>query len=206
MSFTQTLTDVGLTLLKHWKTLAMYVVGMVIYSVFVFRLYKFISKKDIFELDLKSYARGAERFKNIFKSLLYVLEYLILFPLLSMVWFLVFTTLLALLSTTHTVDSLLLVSMAVVTTVRVCAYYSSALAEDLSKTLPLALLGVALVEGLQSLSVSNASKIITSLGDRWKVILSYMAFLIVLEFVMRTLTVIFRGTLETEDEHEEEKE
>lgn len=187
-------------------TLATFVAGMVLYSVFVFKLYKFVARKDIFELNLTDYARGSEVVKNAFKIVLYFIEYIILFPILTMVWFLVFAELLALLSSTHTVGSLLLVSMAVVTTIRVCAYYNSDLAEDVGKTLPLALLGIVLVDGFQQLSLSRAVEIASLILGRWSTVLQYLGFIMVLELILRALTILFRGTVETEEVEEEEEE
>jgi len=35
------------------KPLVIFVLGMVVYSIFIFKFYRFIAKKDVFELNLK---------------------------------------------------------------------------------------------------------------------------------------------------------
>ena len=101
-----------------------------------------------------------------------------------MFWFLVLTVLLAFLSKNQGIGTVLLVSMAVVSSIRVTSYYDEDLSRDLAKILPFALLGVFVVD----LSYFRISDSLTSLelaAGQWETIIYYLAFVVVLEFVLR---------------------
>jgi len=155
-------------LLTTWEPLALYVVGMAVYGIFVFELYHFISRKNIFELDLDEYAHGRERFKNFLKTALHFVKYLLIYPILPVAWFVVFTGLIAVLSSGRAISDLLLVSMAVVSAIRIGAYYDERLAEDLAKMIPLALLGIFIVDGIEALSLAGVFEVVQGVTSQWR--------------------------------------
>lgn len=199
----------GLTLTEAvtvLQPLALFTLVMAAYAVFVFELYHFISDKDIFDLSFRQYARGkTEKMKNVFRGLLYVLKYLVVYPLLVVIWYLVFAGFLSFLAKGHTTNTLLLASVAFVSTVRIAAYYHKNLAEDLAKMLPLALLGIFLTD-VTSFSFDQGVQYLVTLPDHATKIIYYAAFTILLEFVLRMFQILRRGTLETPDEEEKAEE
>ena len=54
------------------KPLGLYVVGMVIYAIFIFKFYRFIARKNIFKLGLSEYSQGEGFFMKLVAGLLYV--------------------------------------------------------------------------------------------------------------------------------------
>jgi len=175
--------------------LILYVAGMVAYAVFIFKFYRFIARRDVFELELSAY--GDRRLGRSGEVLRYVLKYLLLFPTSIIIWYLVFTFFIALLSGEHTVRSVLLVAMAVISATRVSAYYHEKLAEDLSKMIPFAMLGVFVIDGFQALSLEQVKTILSGIQDYWNIILLYWGFTVVLELVLRLGTVARYRTVET---------
>ncbi len=189
-----------------WQPLILHVIGMAIYAVFVFELYHFISRKNIFELDLSEYASGKEKWENAMKVVRHFVKYLVIFPILPIIWFVVFTVLLAIMSGGRTVESLLVVSMAVVSTIRIGAYYDERLAEDLAKMLPLALLGIFLVDGVQALSLQSILDVVEAVALEWRTIMYYWVFTVALELVLRIASSLKRGDIETEPGENEKAE
>lgn len=183
--------------LVTWRPLVITVGAIVLYSVFVFRFYTFVAKRDVFELQLESYARGIGHLRNVFRVTLYLVEYLIVYPVLTVVWFLFFTAFLLLLTQSHGVATVLLISMAIVTAIRATAYYSEDLARDLAKLLPLSLLGVFLLEGSKAVSLSTASTLVPQVRLYWRTVLYYLLFLILLEFVLRIVRILVTRRLQT---------
>ena len=77
----------GYTILKP---MILFVLGVVIYSMFIFKFYRFLGKMDIFELNLKKYNTSKNAGMKKFMSIIfYMLEYIILFPLFVFFWFLI---------------------------------------------------------------------------------------------------------------------
>jgi len=177
------------------KPALLFLLGMLVYSVFIFKFYRFIGKRDVFELNLKQYSKSTHPGLNRFLGeLLYALEHIVLFPLFSFFWFGVFTVLLTFLSEDQVVQNMLLVSIALVAVIRVTAYYTEDLSKDLAKMLPFALLGVFLMN-ISSFSFGGSLEVIKQIPGMWKTMLYYLLFVVSLEFVLRIghgFTKLFR--------------
>ena len=117
-------------------------------------------------------------------GLLYVLEYILLFPLFTFFWFVVFAALLTFLVKQQAVQNILLISVAIIAAIRMCAYYNENLAQDLAKMLPFALLGVFVVE-LSFFSFSQSVGMLKQLFDLWDLMIYYLIFVVVLEILLR---------------------
>jgi len=172
--------------------LFLFVVAMVIYSVFIFKFYHFIATRDIFEFNLQRYHTRAKWawLKKVLYIFLYFLEYVILFPIFVSLWFVMFAVLLLLLSRDPQLSLILLIAMAIVSSVRITAYYNEALSKDLAKMLPFGLLAVLLVD-ISFISSSTLQSAITSIPTVLDTILYYLIFAILIEFVLRIFTLIF---------------
>ena len=167
------------------KPLLLFVIGMVVYSIFVFKFYRLIARKDIFELNLKQY--NIETFawlKKISGVILYTIEYVLLFPVFTFFWFITLSILLSFMAKEQTVNSILLISIALVSAVRITAYYHEDLSKDLAKMLPFALLGIFLVD-ISYFSASSSLDIITQIPSMWEIMFYYLVFAIALEFLLR---------------------
>jgi len=176
------------------KPLVIFVIGMVIYSIFIFKFYKFIAKRDIFKLNLAEYSRSKwEDVKEGIVFLFYILEHIIIFPLLTFIWFIFFSMLLIFMSENQSTSVLFLFSMAVVATIRISAYYNEELAREIAKTLPLTLLGIFLVTGLSYFSPESALLAIKSIPLMWKTIVYYLFFIVLLEIILRVVLFIYNN-------------
>ena len=166
---------------------SIYILGMSAYAIFVFKFYRFVATRDIFEMDLTRYEESSHRLvRSVLYIILYVFKYLILFPVFAFFWFAVLTLILAFLSKGQTFPETLLIALATVSAIRVTAYYSEDLSRDLAKILPFAVLGIFLVDA-SFFSVWDSLNSLKVAGDYSENILYYLLFLIALEFVLRLL-------------------
>lgn len=184
------------------KPLLVFVGGITLYSIFIFNFYRFLARKDIFELDLEQY--NTSRFpaiRKMFSVIAYMLKYMLFFPLFTFFWFGVLAMILILLSRIPNVNNVLLISIAIVSAVRITAYYNEDLSRDLAKMLPFALLGVFLID-ISAFSPSASYQVFLQIPSKLELLLYYLMFAVILEFVLRMgylLTSPFRR-----EENEEE--
>lgn len=167
------------------KPLLLFIVGVVIYSLFVFKFYRFLAKRDLLKLNVRHYYEEKSGFiKAFLYSIFYTLENLIVIPLLIFFWFAVLATLMSIISKTHTPELLLLTSATIVASVRVTSYYNENLSQDLAKMIPFALLGIFIVD-MTYVSVNESFSIISSFPSLTTELIFYLAFAVSLEFVLR---------------------
>ncbi len=126
---------------------AIYILGMAVYAVFVFRFYRFVASRDMFALDLSEYEGSRHRWVRGFMHLvLYSTKYVILFPAFAFFWFVVLTLILTLLTKGRSFSDILLIALVTVSAIRVTAYYNEDLSRDLAKILPFAVLALFLID------------------------------------------------------------
>ncbi len=167
------------------KPLTFFLVGVVVYSMFIFKFYRFLARKDVFKLDLKRYNKTSFAFlKKIISVIFYLIEYILLFPIFVFFWFTIMVVLFSFLAKNQPVNNILLVSIAVVGAVRITAYYHEDLSKDLAKMLPFALLGVFLID-ISYFKFSESLTVIQQIPSQWHTMLYYLLFIILLEFVLR---------------------
>ena len=185
------------------RPLATYVAGMAVYTIFIFKFHRFIGSRDIFEYDLAKYQHARFRSVRIFiHAVLYVAKYLLVFPFVAFFWFAVLTVMLSFLAKEEEIATVLLVSMAVVSAIRVTAYYNEDLSRDLARVLPYALLGVFVIQ-VSYFQVANSLEALKLAVNELETILYYLMFVIALEFVLRiTQPVVSLGSMLRKREQE----
>ncbi len=169
----------------------LYIAGIVLYSFFIFRFYRFIARRDIFPLNLKEYTYEKHPImKHTIKLINYVLEHLIVLPILVFFWFITLSTFIFLMSKQQDIGIVLTVSMAVVGAIRVTAYYDEELSRDLAKMLPFALLGVFIID-INYISISEVKGLINNISLFSDTILSYLILIVAIELVLRIIHGLF---------------
>ena len=155
-----------------------------LYAAFVWKFHRFISHKNIFNLNLNQHNTTKHPFlEKIFSVGFYLLEYIVVMPILIFFWFSRFSISL-IIFTELPVESILVVSAVVVAAVRITSYSNEAVAKEVAKLLPVTLLGIALlVPGF-----FEFDRIIGNLGqipEFFSVILNYLLFILLLEIILR---------------------
>ena len=162
-----------------------FTVGVAIYAILIFNLYRFMSRKNIFALDFSRFEKRSHPvFRKILHLIFYIAKYLLIFPLFAFFWFGVLVVMVAFLSKTSEVEDLLLIAMAVLTAVRVTSYYTEDLSRDIAKMLPFALLGIFLIN-LSYFDINTSTELLNRVATEWESIFYYWVFVVLLEFVLR---------------------
>lgn len=167
------------------QPLAVYVIGVAFYAVFVFNFYRFASSRDMFKFDVYRFEDSRHPALRSFVHVCgYILKYLIVFPLFAFFWFAVLTLMLTFLSKGRDMGDTLLIALATVSAIRFSAYYNEDLARDLAKILPFALLALFLIDA-SFFAIADSFSMLGDINDHRETIVYYLVFLIGLEFVLR---------------------
>jgi len=125
-------------------------------------------------------------------TLLYILKYFVIFPIFVGFWFTILTAFLFVMAKNVTIRQVALISMALVSTIRITSYLKEDLSRDLAKLVPLALLAIFLIDPnffSWSLLMERLNTV-PSLG--WE-IFKFLTFSILLEWVLRILYFVKRN-------------
>ena len=163
---------------------------VVIYAVFIWKFYRWIAKKDILELNRAKFNRYEDSvLSKLVGGALYFVEYIVILPFVVFLWFGVFTIFLILLTNNLGLETILIISVTIVAAIRMTAYYKQDLARDLAKLIPLTLMTVAIVQGIFDTQkiLGQISMISNMVSEIW----IYILFIIIIEFLLRVLDVIF---------------
>ncbi|MBI2124305.1 hypothetical protein HYT92_00795 [Candidatus Pacearchaeota archaeon] len=180
---------------------------IVIYAVFIWKFYRFLATKDIIKLDLAKYNKSTHpALRKFFASVLYLIEYIIISPFLIFFWFAILSVFLILLSKEQGVETILLISAAVVASVRMTSYYKEDLSRDLSKMFPFTLLAIFLLTP-NFFSIPRFISQITQIPLLLNNILYYLLFIVGVEIILRFFSMLFSiGNKESEEDETAEKE
>ena len=172
------------------RPLSLFVVSIVLYGVFVFHFYRFLARKDIFQLDLNKHNEsGHPVLRKTVSVIFYLTKSLVIFPLFVVFWFGVLAGLMLLMGRGQSIDGIMLGAMGVVATIRVCAYYKTALATDIAKILPFALLGIMLIDS-SLVKIPESAETIEAASSRIETVTYYLVAVVVLEFMLRIVSGI----------------
>jgi len=167
-------------------TLIFFTTVIVIYSIFVFYFYRFLAKKNIIELNLNQYNRyNNPSMIKLFAIFFYIIEYVLLLPILTFFWFATLSILILLLSKEIGIETILLISAALVSSVRATSYVSENLSKDLAKMIPFTLLAIAIT----SPGFFNINNLLLRTADIPPLLSSipfYLLFIVAIELIMRS--------------------
>ena len=170
----------------------MAIIAIAVYSGFVFMFYRILAKKDLLTLDLSKYADDfGGKVKKYLRSMLFVVQYIVVVPILIAFWTLVLAVILTLLSDSSDHTRNALIATSVVGAVRILAYWTEDLSRDVAKMLPFAVLGVYLVSST-SVQWSEFRELLESLPELAKSFFSSLMLLAILETLLRIVTTLKR--------------
>lgn len=169
---------------QNYIQLLLMIFGIFIYAVFVWKFYKGMSKRDLFELDLSKYNLPHMKWKRLSCEISYVIKYLVIFPLYIVMWFVLLTVFMFFLAEEVAVADILMLSVAVIAAIRVVSYYKEDLASDLAKLLPLAFLAILFTDPTV-ISIDTFYSRLMEAPSMLTTLAESLVFVIVLEWVLR---------------------
>jgi len=170
-------------------------IGMVVYGIFVYHFYRFLSKRDMFAINLKQrlthvkLKSTGEKVSTAPKIAAFIATNVFIFPFVIFLWFLGYSSFMFLLVQQMPTATIFLVSSALIIAVRISAYYREDLSKDLAKLLPFALLGIFLFNP-QVYSYDDVVKRLEEIPSFIIQIASFMIVAIVAETVLSMIYFI----------------
>ncbi|MFH1787713.1 MAG: hypothetical protein ABH811_02910 [archaeon] len=162
-----------------------------LYAFIVWKFYRFISKKNILELNLNKYNRSQHPvIEKLFAGVLYFIEYLIILPFIIFLWFTGFTLLLIFLTENLEINTLLVISATIVAAIRMTSYYNEDLAKDLAKLLPFTLLAISITNP-NFFDIQRILSHFNKIPGFFNEIIVFLIFIIALEMILRFFSFIF---------------
>ncbi|MBR9704424.1 hypothetical protein GOV12_03370 [Candidatus Pacearchaeota archaeon] len=194
---------------KTASVVLIHVVVIVIYALFVFKFYKFLGAREVIKLNLKKYNLSVHPgVSKFFAIILYTLEYLVILPFLVIFWYGFFSLFLFILAESSAAQTLLL-SAAIIATIRITSYITEDLSRDIAKMLPFTVLGIYLVNP-NFIKINLIFDKFMQIPDLLNNILIFLAIIFIIEFVLRGVYSIVQlmksgdSVDNKEDEEEEE--
>lgn len=160
------------------------------YSIFVFIFYRNLAKRDLITLNLDKYSNNLTgKIKKYIKTITFVIQYILIIPILLTFWTLILAIILTLLSSDADHSRNALIATSVVGSVRILSYWTEDLSRDVAKMLPFGVLGVFLVGDAQ-VQVSEIRELLQSLEEIATSFVSSLFLIAVVEGVLRSITSI----------------
>ncbi len=205
--FTSTLPQI----IQNFINLFLFVLLIVIYAIFIWKLYRFIGTKNIFKFDLNKYNKTNYPFlTKIVAAGFYLLEYVLVIPFIIFFWYAIFTFFLILfVEEAVAMNTILFISAVAIAAIRMSSYlpkYGENLAKELAKILPFTFLAVSVLNpNIFTNIVSRISERFSEISIFFKGIITYLIFIVILEIILRFFEFIF-NILEIEDVEPPKKE
>jgi hypothetical protein len=182
---------------ETYLQLFIFIVGLSVYAIFVWKFYKTLSKRDLFKIDMEKYNLPGIKHKTLGKAgsvIAYILKYGVIFPVYIFLWFVVLSFFLLVLTEDVAISHIILVSISVVSATRLISYYREDLSSDLAKLVPFALLAISLVDP-NFFAVDTTIARLSEISNLWSDILQFLVFSIVLEWILRIIFLTKRGII-----------
>jgi hypothetical protein len=198
-------------IIQDFLSLFLFVLLIVIYSIFIWKLYKFIGTKNIFKFDLNKYNKTSHPFlTKIIAAGFYLLEYVLIIPFIIFFWYAIFTFFLILfVEEAVATSTILFISAIAIAAIRMCSYlpkYGENLAKELAKILPFTFLAVSVLNpDIFTNIIGRLSERFSEISIFFGGIITYLIFIVLLEIILRFFEFIF-NILEVEEVEPPKKE
>ena len=176
-------------------SVAFFMIIIFFYAIFIWKVHKAISRKDIISLNLKQYNSLEHPVMNkILAGLLYFIEYIIVLPFLVLFWYALFALALLFFSD-NSLEQILLLSAAVVGSIRLLAYYNREISAEIAKLLPLTILGITLLSP-KFLEIGRFADSFSQIPGLLLYVSYVLFFVVGLEIILRFLDLFKRIIVE----------
>jgi len=168
----------------RFKDVVPVAIGILAFSYFIWKSGKVLSKREIFILKNKYTAEGS-KISPARRKIIYVVKYLLIFPIMLYGWVVVCFFFMYALNTSLSFGTLTLIMVGIIMASRIAAHWNESLAEDIMKFLPFNSLFTLLLN-----PVLDTNKILSSLQHFPVVLLEltiFIAFTSILEGILKLI-------------------
>lgn len=191
--------------LKELAPILMYAIAIVIYGIVIWHFYRKYARRDIFGAKYEEGDTSLKaRIKNLFSGFSQLIKYIVLFPVISFVWFVVLAISIFVMSQSLSFETVIMVSAAIVTAIRITAYYSEDLSKDIAKLIPFAILGY-FITSPTFFDISILMGKLNAVPEFSTKLIVFFVFIVALEWILHTIHWIYWKIKKAMGE-EEEKE
>ena len=183
--YTQLQTQLGM----NTANVIVMALAIAMFGAVIGMFWKTLSRRNMIDVDWKKIHGGFGT--QVFERVKFGLEYVVIFPLATFVWFVVLTIFLYFMSKTGTITDMMFIAISLVAATRICAYFDEDIAGDVAKVAPIAILGVFLTQPTMFSPViveQRLAEMVVLIGDA----LPYLMMLVILEVMLRVLFLIKR--------------
>ncbi len=168
-------------------SLFLYTIFIVIYAVFIWKFYRFVAEREIIKLNLSQYNFSKHpTLGKAFETIFNIIEYVIILPFIVFFWFSMFSIFLLVLSKSQEPYQILLISAAIIASIRVTSYINMNLSRDLAKIFPFTVLALFLIDP-EFFNVNIVFDKIAQIPELFGNILVFIIFIFVIEFILRVV-------------------
>lgn len=164
-------------------------------SFFIWNFYKSISKRNLIELNLSEYNTSEHPLASkFFAIILYLLEYLVIMPLLIALWYAALSVVLLLIASDVSISGVLFVSAVIIGAIRLLAYFHSEIAKDLAKMFPFIALSFFLLsfESFgKTFNIGEITSKISQISSYYGEVFSFVLVVFGIEIVLRIFYTIY---------------
>jgi len=172
---------------KLISSLFLYTTFIIIYSIFIWKFYRFMAERDIIKLNLRQYTASKHpELGKFFEVLLSIFEYVIILPFLVLFWFTVFAIFFLLLSKSQSAEQILLITAAIIASTRVTAYISESLSKDIAKIFPFTVMVLFLLDP-DFFRLNTFFDKLIQIPELFDKILVFVIFIFAVELILRTV-------------------
>ncbi|GKS67872.1 hypothetical protein YTPLAS73_14190 [Nitrosarchaeum sp.] len=169
-------------------------IGMVIYGIFVYHFYRFLSKRDMFCINIEKISKGhfsssGKKPSGAPRVVAFIATNFFIFPFVIFLWFLGYSSFMFLLVQHMETATIFLVSSSLIIAIRISAYYREDLSRDLAKLLPFALLAIFLFNP-QFYSLVDILKRLAEIPSFLTQITAFMIVAMIVEIFLSIVYVI----------------
>ena len=194
---------------KRGFAFLLFIIGIAIYSLFIWYFYRFISKRDLFPKVFYGITYRNEN-ESIAKIIGYASLYVLGFPVIIFAWFAVLTFFVFFISDNMPFNIAIFVSMAIIGVVRILSYYREDSAKEVAKNVPYAILGFLLTSAAvyanpNFFTEKNLQSIPMHFMENLEGIVAAILLISAFEFSFRMAFIIKRKFMPVADKNLEEE-
>jgi hypothetical protein len=184
-----------------------FIVGIAIYSLFVWYFYRFISKRDLFPKLFYVVENESEVSKT--RKIIYAAIYVVSFPVIIFVWFTVLAFFIYVIAEGMPLYIAIFVSLTIIAVVRIISYYREDAAKEIAKMIPYAILSfvltsVAIYANPNFFTDKELGSIPTLFLEHYEGIIAAVLLVSVFEYSFRVAFLVKRKFWPVTDEKLEE--